>query len=165
MKIRMPLLVLPLVLFGCPEDGDDGGAADGGAMEQCRTCNLDHWMPALVTDGAVDCGELELGADPTGIAACVEDALASGAPFTVRQQLQGIDSFVEVGWLVDRDGVVQQLFWDSNICGSPQCDDGCGPTVSVMECVDPRAGAMPEQALVDCEAGESAVLCEPAAIE
>lgn len=166
MRISKLLLALPFVLLGCPEDeGDDGGVADGGATEQCRTCNLDHWMPALAADGAVDCGHLQLGEDATGIAACVEEALASGTPFTVRQALQGIDSFVEVAWVVDRDGVVQQLFWDSNICGSPVCEGGCGPTVSAMECIDPQPGAMPEEALVDCEAGEAAALCEPPPIE
>jgi hypothetical protein len=166
MRISKPSLVLPLLLLlGCPEDGADDGAADGGVMQYCETCDLDHWVPALAAEGAVDCGTLELGEDATGIAACVEDALDSGTPFTARQWLQGIDSLVAVGWLVDHDGVVQQLTWDSNICGSPLCEEGCGPTVSTMECVSPRVGAVPEQALVDCDAGAWATLCEPPAVE
>jgi len=63
--------------------------------------------------------------------------------------------------LVDRDGVVQQLTHDSNLCGAPMYDAHCGPVVWIQECGNPRVGAMPEHALVDCDAGESAALCEP----
>jgi hypothetical protein len=154
MRIGKSSLVLPLVLLvGCPGDGDGGGAM------YCQTCNLDHWLPALAVEGAVDCGLLRLNADPTAATACVEDVLASGAPFKVRQQLQGIDSRVELGFVVDHDGVVQRLFYDSNICGSATCEGGCGPSVTTTECRDPRVGAMPEQSLVDCDAGESVTLC------
>jgi hypothetical protein len=164
MRISTTSFALPLMLLlGCP--GDEGGGDDGTVAMYCETCNLDHWLPALAVEGAIDCGFLQLGGDPTAITACVEDALASGAPFTARQQLQGIDSRVELGFLVDHDGVVQLLLFDSNICGSATCDEGCGPIVRVSECRNPTVGAMPEQSLVDCENGESAALCEPAMVE
>lgn len=159
MRISKSSLALPLLLLlGCPED--EGGGDDGEVSTYCETCNLDHWLPALATEGAIDCGFVRLGEGATEAAACVDDALASGDPFTVRQELQGIDSQVELGFVVDQDGVVQQLTYDSNICGSSTCTEGCGPIVRVMECVGPRIGAMPEQSLVDCGTGESATLCE-----
>ena len=163
MRISTTSIALPLLLLlGCP--GDEGGADDGVTM-YCETCNLDHWLPALAVDGSIDCGFLQLGGDATEIAACVEDALASGAPFEARQQLQGIDSRVELGFVVDHEGVVQRLLFDSNICGSVTCEEGCGPTVRATECRNPTVGAAPEQSLVDCDDGESAALCEPAMIE
>jgi len=164
MRISTPWLVLPLVsLLGCP--GDEGEGDGGTVAMYCETCDLEHWLPAIAVDGAKDCGLLRLHGDATAMKVCVDDALASGAPFKVRQELQGIDSRVELGFLVDHDGVVQELLYDSNICGSATCEEDCGPTVSVTECRDPRLGATPEQALVDCDAGESAVLCGPSMIE
>lgn len=161
MKTSKPALALPLLLslgLGCPEGGDDG---DGEVAAYCETCDLDHWLPALAVDGATDCGEVRLGERATEAAACVDAALASAKPFMVRQELQGIDSRVELGFVVDHDGVVQALTYDSNVCGSSGCDERCGPTVWARECVAPRTGAMPEQALVDCDDGESAALCGP----
>lgn len=160
MKISMASLALLLM----PEpvcDGEGVPGDDGAAMAHCDSCDLDHWIPALAAKGSIDCGRVELGADPTRAADCVEDALASDAPFTVRQELQGIDSQVELGFLVDRDGVVQQLTHDTNLCGSPMCTEHCGPVVWAQECASPRIGAMPEQLLIECDAGDSAALCEP----
>jgi hypothetical protein len=163
MRTSKPSLVLPLMLLlGCPGDGGDD---DGGVAMYCKTCDLAHWLPALAVDGARDCGFMRLHGDATAVIACVDDALAHDTPFMARQELQGIDSRVEFGFLVDQDGVVQQLFYDANICGSITCEEGCGPTVIVTECRNPRRAALPEQSLVDCEAGESAVLCGPAMVE
>ena len=161
-------LVLPLLLllgWGCPGDDEDEGGGDGDVAMYCETCDLDHWAPALAMGGAKDCGFVRLGEDASEAAACVDRALALGEPFMVRQALQGIDSQVELAFVVDHDDVVQRLTYDSNVCGTSGCDERCGPTVWVQECVRPRAGAMPEQALVDCDDGESVALCEPSIVE
>lgn len=157
----LPLLGLPLVLLlGCPDDeGDDGGPA-----EYCDSCNLDTYVPVLVAEVAIDCGFVRLQEDASAAVACIDAALASDAPFTVRQELQGIDSRVELAFVVDRYGVVQRLFYDSNVCGAVTCEQGCGPTVAITACSRPRVGAMPELALVDCDPGETATLCEPPSV-
>lgn len=146
-----------LLLLGCP--GDDG--EDGGSAEYCDSCNLDTYVAALAAAVAIDCGSVRLHEDAAAEAACVDIALASDAPFIARQQLQGIDSRVELAFVVDRYGVVQRLFYDSNVCGAAACEQGCGPSVTVAACSRPRLGARPEQALVDCDPGEAATLCEP----
>lgn len=153
-----PLLSLAVWLACDPEGVADD---DGATKSHCDSCDLDHWMPALVAGGAVDCGRVELGDDPTAAVGCVEGALGTGAPFMVRQQLQGIDSQVELGFLVDRDAVVQQLTHDTNLCGAPMCTEHCGPVVWVQECTNPRIGAVPANMIIDCDAGDTAALCEP----
>lgn len=145
--------------WGCDDGKGDGDDGDGA---YCETCTLDEQMPRLAAEGANDCGSVGIGEDPSAVVSCIEQALADGTPFTARQQLQGIDSFVEVGYVVDQDGAVQRLSYDSNICGAiGGCEDGCGPRVSVAECVDPRIGAMPMDAIVDCDVGALSTICEP----
>jgi hypothetical protein len=156
-SVSLALLLVPWL--AC--DGDGVAGDDGATKPHCARCDLDHWMPALAAEGAVDCGRVRLGQSPIVAADCVEAALASKSAFVVRQELQGIDSQVEIGFLVDQDGVVQQLTHDSNLCGAPTCTDHCGPVVWVQECVSPRRGAAPMHAVVDCDPGETAVLCEP----
>lgn len=162
---RLALALPLLLLLGCPGGGDGGSAGDGSGNAYCDTCDLDHWMPALAANGAIDCGFVRVGESPEPVTACVNEALAEGTPFMARQQLQGIDSIVELGYVVDHEGVLQQLGYDSNVCGAPTCEDGCGPVVSAMECRNPRPAAMPERGLVQCDPGEGASLCEPPAVE
>ncbi len=153
---KVALLAMLLWVPACdPQDGDDG------PVSYCETCNLDGQMPGLTAMGATDCGSVGIGEDTTAATRCIEQALMEGTPFSARQQLQGIDSSVEVGFLVDDDGVVQQLIYDSNVCGGSMCDDDCGPRVSMVECGNARVGAMPEQAIVDCDLGAYVALCEP----
>lgn len=147
-----------VVLSGC---NDDKGAEDGGYEAYCESCNLDDQLPLLTADGATDCGSVGVGEDPASVASCIEQALADGTPFTARQQLMGIDSSVEIGYVMDDAGVVQQVSYDSNICGGATCEGGCGPRVSMAECGNPRVGAMPEQAIVDCDLGAYVTVCEP----
>jgi hypothetical protein len=161
MRISTVSLTLPLVLLlGCP--GDDGGD-EGGSQGYCESCNLDALIPLLAADDARDCGRVGVDEDPTPVVECIEEALEYGTPFTARQSLQGIDSFVELGFLVDDDGAVQQLFYDSNICGVLTCAEGCGPFVRQTECRNPRIGAVPAESLIDCDYGESFTVCEPPA--
>ena len=149
----MAVVVLAL---GCDEadEGEDPTA-------YCDSCNLDVQVPLVAAEGATDCGTVGIGEDPASVSACVEQALAAGTPFVARQTLQGIDSSVEVAWVVDASGVVQQLGHDSNVCGQAECNEDCGPRVSQAECANARVGATPMDALLDCDLGAFAAVCEP----
>ena len=165
MNIRKSILLLSLLSWlplvgstGC----DDGEGSDGDdPTAYCDLCNLDEQIPLLTAEGTTDCGMVGVGEDPMAVVSCIEQALADGTPFTARQQLQGIDSTVSIGYVGDEDGVVQRLSHDSNICGGAGCDEHCGPRVSAAECGNPRAGAMPMDSILDCDLGEFTALCGP----
>lgn len=157
MKVPSLVVVLSVLALGCTDDG----GADGGTS-YCETCNLDEQIPIVAASDATDCGEAPLNGDASAAIACVEQALADGTPFFVQQELQGIDSAVVLAWVVDDDGVVQRLSYDSNICGGAGgCNDDCGPRVSMAQCGNARIGADPEQSIVDCDVGSFSALCEP----
>jgi len=158
--LRPSLAALLTVVLGCD---DDGPAEDDSGQSYCDSCTLDVQIPLVAREGATDCGRVALDDDPSAVVACIEQALAAGTPFIARQQLQGIDSSVERAYVTNDDGVVEQLAYDSNICGGAGgCMDGCGPRVSSTACTEPSAGAMPMQAIVDCASmGSIETLCEP----
>jgi len=159
MKVSLVPLASLVLLLACNKGAGDGGGDNGG--DYCETCNMDDQLARIAVEGAMDCGEVGVDEDPTDVAACIEDRLVDGQPFVARQELQGIDSSVIIGFAVDASGVVQRLSYDSNICGGAACEGGCGPRVSAAVCGNPRRGMMPEDAIVDCEIGEFSTLCEP----
>ncbi|MCH9685561.1 MAG: hypothetical protein K0V04_29290 [Deltaproteobacteria bacterium] len=159
MNVRAVAVIVFALLpsWSCADESDDPPSQ----TEHCETCNLDEQVSQLAAAGATDCGELEVGGDSTDVLACVTSALDVGNPFIARQQLQGIDSSVIYAYLVDDDGDVVLLSYDSNICGGGQCTAECGPRVSRSVCGNARAGAMPDQAIIDCDLGQFSALCEP----
>lgn len=153
---RSIFVVALLLSFSC----DSEQPVDEYA-EYCETCNLDDQIPEVAVEAATDCGQAQLDEDATPVLDCVEQALADGAPFIARQQLQGIDSAVIYAWVTNAEGTVVRLSYDSNICGGAMCADGCGPRVSMAACGNPRTGAMPQQSIIDCDLGPFSALCEP----
>lgn len=151
-------MVVAVLALGCDDEGEDGGV---DPTAYCEECNLDVQVPLVAAEGATDCGMVGIGGDTTSVSDCVEQALADGTPFIARQTLMGIDSGVRQAWVVDADGAVQQLSYDSNVCGAAECNAQCGPRVSRAECANARLGAMPMEALVDCDLGAYVALCEP----
>ncbi len=147
-----------LLLWSC---GESGAGDDGALTDYCETCNLDEQVPMIAAEEAIDCGEVGVGEDPATVVACVEQALADGTAFTARQQLQGIDSAAITAYVVDSAGVVQRLGYDSNVCGGAECNEDCGPRVSIAECGNARVGMMPADAIIDCDLGSFSSLCEP----
>jgi hypothetical protein len=154
---RRSWVLFAVLAVGCDSKGDDGD----DPTAYCDDCNLDVQVPLVAAEGATDCGAVDIGGDPTSVSSCVEQALADGRPFVARQVLMGIDSGVQQAWVVDADGVVRLLSYDSNICGAAECDEHCGPRVSQAECANARVGAMPMDALLDCDLGTYASVCEP----
>lgn len=153
MRVDSCVLVLCLSVTACETVGGRG---------YCETCNLDEQIAQRVSSTEMSCGEVGIDEGPESAVACIEQALADGTHFSVRQELQGIDSSVSLAWMHDEGGVLQRLSYDSNICGGGDgCTRQCGPRVSMSECVNPRVGALPEQSLIDCDDAPFTTLCEP----
>jgi hypothetical protein len=89
---------------------------------------------------------------------CARDKLASGAPFHVRVEMQGIDTLTYLVWASGADGVMLRYHYDSG-----------GPTLYGRRCREPRILDTPPvqswDELIECDAllGEFAV-CEPDSI-
>lgn len=98
--------------------------------------------------------------DPTALNECL--AAAAGTNAFGEYELQGIDSRVAQRWLVNETGEVTRLTFDSNICGGGgDCDDECGPRISMTECGPAIPTADGSSEPFECPSTDSAVLCGP----
>jgi hypothetical protein len=173
MRSRWLIPTLTLCLLACSDSaaevdaGRDAAVADAGRRDaatpdaatpddgSCEDCTLAAVMP---TPG-VDCGVQSSEGRAPAVASCVEDNLASSTPFHAVTELQGIDSQVVVGWVLDAAGTLTRYFYDSSICGGSGCDvAGCGPRVSVAICEEP--GFIPdEDGGTGFESGDELITC------
>lgn len=140
----------------------------------CDSCRLDTSLSMVAAPRARACGVLgrassfadadfDAGTAPQVSAAeCIEAALTQGKPFTVTGSLQGTDSIVEFAWFTAPDGTVNQLFYDSDICGGGGCTrPGCGPRVTSTPCIDPKVAPGTDLGISCRELGASVTLCGP----
>ena len=96
-------------------------------------CDLSAGLRARAGSGAVNCGHVGLGTDPSPVDACVVTAFESGAAFVAQYDRMGSDSRVVFGIAGDGNGNVTFLLWD----GDPSGGSGADPVISGDRCVDP----------------------------
>jgi hypothetical protein len=148
--------------------GDDASESEARSCEQCT---LAIQLDRLKAGDAVDCGsalseyfDAEYLADASvanqNAYDCLSAALDEAEPFVFVLELQGIDSHVEVGWVMDDEGVVHQLDYDSDICGGAGCMPGCGPSVTRRVCENPSV-AGPNQRVRCEDTDEQTSVCAP----
>lgn len=86
----------------------------------------------LAGSGAIDCGFVPLGDDPTSALACAEGAIGGGGAFYVGFQRMGTDSDVRTYLAGSADGTIWILGYD----GDPSGGSGACATLSAWECLD-----------------------------
>ena len=74
-------------------------------------------LQKLSGDGAVACGVVGLNESARDAFACAREQLASGRPFRLAVQVQGIDSLLWHGAALEPDGTRWTLFYDSDVHG------------------------------------------------
>lgn len=88
-----------------------------------------------VGDVTEDCGLVPLSEPHGPSVSCASAALASGKPFIVGFQLQGIDSEVWEGLVFGRDGAARRIRFDSDVGGGGHFFKE--PRVHIEDCVAP----------------------------
>jgi hypothetical protein len=96
---------------------------------------LDRRTMELVSQNAVNCGDIELHDDPTKANACVMRSIKRRKPFRVRYQSMGADSYVADALVGLPDGTVETLSYDSDAAGGGRRRGA--ETVSRWECLTP----------------------------
>jgi len=86
-------------------------------------------LAALAGADAVDCGTLLRDSDRRAAIACAADAMASGKPWRLAEQLEGQGSSIWQGGARDSQGIVRVVFFEADLTAP-----GSGPTVSVLLC-------------------------------
>jgi len=79
-----------------------------------------------------DCGAFPLRSDLAAAVVCAKDATASGKPYRLAVQLQGIDSAIWQGAARDAQGRLWVVFYDADSSGG----GAASPTISVVPCRD-----------------------------
>ncbi|HLW83572.1 MAG TPA: hypothetical protein VKR60_00075 [Candidatus Sulfotelmatobacter sp.] len=74
---------------------------------------MDRRMRSIAGPQALNCGRVEIGADDKTALTCAWKAVRKKQPFFVRYDLQGIDSFVSVGFAGNDDQDVYMIQFDS----------------------------------------------------
>lgn len=111
-----------VLLFGC---------SDG----ECEL-TLSEELGARAGPGAINCGQVTLGADPAAVDACVRAAFSGAQHFYAEYEVQGIDSRLVRGVVASGRGEVILLSWDDY--------GGASATaVSAMRCVEPDVDSSP----------------------
>jgi hypothetical protein len=95
---------------------------------------LERRMQQLAGQDAVDCGRVAPRAEARPATDCALAANSSGKPFHVRYDMQGIDSYVAVGFVRLPDGGVEALSYDSDPMGG---GGRAHEMVSVRKCPAP----------------------------
>ena len=119
--LALSLLSAPVGSFGLP------GQPPSDLLEQ----RMQELAP-----GAIDCGRVDIRADPEKATNCALDAFKNKKSFRVRYDLQGIDSNVAVGWVGTAAGTVTAISFD----GDPM---GRGGTSASRQRVDEHACPQP----------------------
>jgi hypothetical protein len=122
------------------------------AAWNCRAADsvpdaLTKRLATLSGADAIDCGTLLRDADRRPAIACATDAMASGKPWRLAEQLEGKESSIWQGGVRDSQGKVRVVFFEADLAGAP----GSGPTVSVLLCRD----------IVFAVKGGDAMECQP----
>jgi hypothetical protein len=99
----------------------------------CR-CDADDLVRDMAAEGAVDCGRATTSEARPAVTACIEDAIARGAPFSGGWSRLGTDSEVRTYVVEDATGQVWMLGFD----GDPSGGSGACPTLQGSRC----AGAL-----------------------
>jgi hypothetical protein len=107
---------------------------------------------------AVDCGRVLIQGNPKIATECALKAQKAGKPFRVRFDLQGIDSFVAVGFVRTQDGTVESLMWDSDPSGGGRRGPG---VVFVKKCPEPVRLWVGSDGRVGCSQGEASPQKDP----
>jgi len=96
-----------------------------GSAAQIQKMSLEQHIQQVIGPNPVDCGAIPRG--PVSEAtlqrslSCARDAVSRKKAFRLIQWLQGIDSEIAMGLLVDRKGSILFFDWDSQPCGGPGC--------------------------------------------
>jgi len=84
-------------------------------------------------DGAVDCGQVEVGSSQLEANMCVVDSFTNKSPFRAIYLVQGIDSSVATAIAAGEDNKVYYLYFDSDPSGGARLNNG---RISQIECLD-----------------------------
>ena len=103
-------------------------------------------LVALSGPDARDCGTYSLAQPRASGIACAQEAIATGTPYRVAFELQGVDSDIWEGAARDRAGTHASLFLDSDVTGGAPTPD---PRLYAATCEDVVFFAQGEHA-VEC---------------
>jgi hypothetical protein len=88
-----------------------------GAASRSAPQPLTDLLMKLSGDGAVACGVVVRNESARAALACAREQLASGRPFRLAVQVQGIDSLLWLGVALEADGTSWVLSYDSDTHG------------------------------------------------
>jgi len=103
-----------------------------------RPCDLTNVIVGRAGVGAVDCGHVQLHADPDTTNACVIRAFQAGKPFKALYERMGQDSHAVDGISSAADGTVTKFWYDGDTGGSG--GDG-NPVIGAQVCEGPTPHA------------------------
>jgi hypothetical protein len=127
------------------------GASDWNAGD---IADLYKHLKAIAGDDSIDCGDVELGENPSKSSHCALDALAKRKPFRVVYHLQGIDSEVAVGLAYRRSGKAFAVDFDSMGMSATDADRygkfSAGNHIFTYPCPAPVKLRLTKHARVSC---------------
>ncbi len=104
-------LAISCLLFACGGSGDS--SSDDTSVEQLRST-----ITQAASDSAINCGEVQVAAAPEEVDQCLIQAYNNQTPAYAIYFLQGIDSTVARGVVIDSDRTVR--FWTYDSWGTGQ---------------------------------------------